>query len=51
MSAIARYFKAKGFDGYLTAEVFKDDPNMSDADYLRSIVDAEQIIAGYYDEA
>ena len=43
--------KAKGFDGYLTAEVFKDDPSMTDADYLRSIVDAEQIIAGYYDEA
>ncbi len=43
--------KAHGFDGYLTAEVFKDDPSMSDADYLRSIADAETVIAGYYNEA
>ena len=43
--------KAHGFDGYLTAEVFKDDPSMSDADYLRSIVHAETVIADYYNEA
>ena len=43
--------KAKGFDGYLTAEVFKDDPDMSDIDYLASIVEAEKIIQKYYDEA
>ena len=43
--------KARGFDGYLTAEVFKDDPEMSDEDYLKSIVDAEKIIQKYYDEA
>ena len=43
--------KARGFDGYLTAEVFKDDPNMSDEDYLASIVSAEKTIQKYYDEA
>ena len=43
--------KARGFDGYLTAEVFKDDPNMSDIDYLASIVEAEKTIQKYYDEA
>ena len=43
--------KARGFDGYLTAEVFKDDPNMSDEDYLASIVEAEKVIQKYYDEA
>ena len=43
--------KAKGFDGYLTAEVFKDDPKMSDEDYLASIVNAERTIKKYYDEA
>ena len=43
--------KARGFDGYLTAEVFKDDSAMSDEDYLRSIVNAEKIIQKYYDEA
>ena len=43
--------KAKGFDGYLTAEVFKDDPEMSDIDYLASIVEAEKVIQKYYDEA
>ena len=43
--------KARGFDGYLTAEVFKDDPDMSDIDYLASIVEAEKTIQKYYDEA
>ena len=43
--------KAHGFDGYLTAEVFKDDPEMSDIDYLASIVEAEKTIQKYYDEA
>ena len=43
--------EARGFDGYLTAEVFKDDPNMSDEDYLASIVSAEKTIQKYYDEA
>ena len=42
--------KARGFDGYLTAEVFKDDPNMSDEDYLASIVEAEKVLQKYYDE-
>lgn len=43
--------KHKGFDGYLTAEVSKSDPNMSDMDYFKSIVAAEEIIASYYELA
>ena len=39
-----------GFDGYLTAEVFKSDENMSYPDYFKSIADAEDIILGYYNE-
>ena len=43
--------KKHGFDGYMTAEVTKSDPEMSYADYFKSIADAEEIIAKYYDEA
>jgi len=39
-----------GFDGFLTAEVFKTDENMSYPDYFKSIADAEEIILGYYNE-
>lgn len=43
--------KKHGFDGYMTAEVSKSDPEMSYPDYFKSISDAEDIIAKYYDEA
>jgi len=43
--------KKHGFDGYMTAEVTKSDPEMSYPDYFKSIADAEDIIARYYDEA
>ena len=46
-----KQLKKHGFDGYLTAEVTKDDPDMSYPDYFKSIADAEDIIAGYYDMA
>lgn len=43
--------KKYGFDGYMTAEVTKSDPEMSYPDYFKSISAAEDIIAGYYNEA
>jgi hexulose-6-phosphate isomerase len=43
--------KKHGFDGYMTAEVGKSDPEMSYRDYFKSISDAEDIISKYYDEA
>ena len=43
--------KKHGFDGYMTAEVGKSDPQMSYPDYFKSISDAEDIISKYYDEA
>ena len=46
-----RILKKHGFDGYMTAEVGKSDPDMSDSDYFASIAAAEDVIAGYYDEA
>lgn len=39
--------KNAGFDGYLTAEVFKcdsDDPDKSDEEFYRSVLEAENII-------
>lgn len=49
--AAMRILKKNGFDGYMTAEVSKSDPNMSDSDYFASISAAEDVIAGYYEEA
>ena len=43
--------KKAGFDGYMTAEVTKSDPEMSYPDYFASISKAEDVIAGYYEEA
>ena len=45
-----RQLREAGFDGYLTAEVFKSDENMSYPDYFKSIADAEETIIGYYNE-
>jgi hexulose-6-phosphate isomerase len=49
--AAMKVLKKHGFDGYMTAEVGKSDPNMSDSDYFASIAKAEDVIAGYYEEA
>ena len=43
--------KKHGFDGYMTAEVSKSDNEMSYSDYFKSISDAEDIIAKYYENA
>ena len=42
--------KAQGFDGYLTAEVFKAD-GVEWNDFFDSVSHAEDIIANYYNEA
>jgi hexulose-6-phosphate isomerase len=42
--------KAAGFDGYLTAEVFKDDDAMSWQDYFASISAAEEKIIEFYNK-
>ena len=49
--AAMKMLKKHGFDGYMTAEVGKSDPDMSDSDYFASIAAAEDVIAGYYNEA
>jgi hexulose-6-phosphate isomerase len=49
--AAMKVLKQHGFDGYMTAEVGKSDPQMSYPDYFKSISDAEDIISKYYDEA
>ena len=42
--------KRRGFDGYLTAEVFKGE-GVEWADFFRSVSEAEDVIIGYYNEA
>ena len=46
--AVIKALKAAGFDGYLTAEVFKEDENMSYIDYYKSIAGAiDEMITKY----
>lgn len=46
--AVIPALKKAGFDGYLTAEVFKDDEAMSYTDYYKKVADAiGEIIAKY----
>ena len=43
--------KSVGFDGYLTGELTKIHPDVSDEDYFNTIVAAERVMQGYYDKA
>ena len=49
--AVMAALKAEGFDGYLTAEVFRTDPSRSWEDFFQSVSDAEDEIIGYYRQA
>ncbi len=49
--AVMEALKAEGFDGYLTAEVFRTDPSQSWEDFFQSVSDAEDEIIGYYKQA
>ena len=42
--------KRRGFDGYLTAEVFKPE-NQTYEEFFAAVSSAEDVIIGYYNEA
>lgn len=46
--ATMRALKQHGFDGHLTAEVKKFNPEQSDDEYFKAVSDAEDVIIDYY---